>query len=84
MDAARLSTQLLGSPATKALVGLRLANDYLDQGFTALRDLGSADPEWPTVDRRPRRSWRGRLTTSNLPDTGRGPGHAGPIATAEP
>ncbi|MDA8355664.1 MAG: amidohydrolase family protein [Actinomycetota bacterium] len=52
MDASRLSTQLLDSAATKALVGLRLANDYLDRGFTTLRDLGSADPEWPTVDLR--------------------------------
>ena len=52
MDAARLSTQLLDSTATKALVGLRLADDYLDQGFTTLRDLGSADPEWPTIDLR--------------------------------
>ncbi len=52
MDAAHLSTQLLDSTATKALVGLRLANDYLDQGFTTLRDLGSADPEWPTIDLR--------------------------------
>jgi imidazolonepropionase-like amidohydrolase len=52
MDATHLSTQLLDSTATKALVGLRLANDYLDQGFTTLRDLGSADPDWPTVDLR--------------------------------
>ena len=52
MDASQLSTQLLDSTATKALVGLRLANDYLDQGFTTLRDLGSADPEWPTIDLR--------------------------------
>ncbi len=52
MDASQLSTQLLDSAATKALVGLRLANDYLDQGFTTLRDLGSADPEWPTIDLR--------------------------------
>ena len=29
---------------------MRLANDYLDRGFTTLRDLGSADPEWPTID----------------------------------
>ncbi|MDA8270310.1 MAG: amidohydrolase family protein, partial [Actinomycetota bacterium] len=39
MDASQLSTQLLDSAATKALVGLRLANDYLDRGFTTLRDL---------------------------------------------
>ena len=52
MNASQLSTQLLDSAATKALVGLRLANDYLDRGFTTLRDLGSADPEWPTIDLR--------------------------------
>jgi imidazolonepropionase-like amidohydrolase len=52
MDASQLSTQLLDSSATKALVGLRLANDYLDLGFTTLRDLGSADPDWPTIDLR--------------------------------
>ena len=52
MDASQLSTQLLGSTVTKALVGLRLANDYLDRGFTTLRDLGSADPDWPTGDLR--------------------------------
>ena len=44
MDATHLSTQLLDSTATKALVGLRLANDYLDQGFTTLRDLGASRP----------------------------------------
>ncbi len=48
MDAAHLSTQLLDSTATKALVGPRLADDYLDQGFTTLRDLGSADPAQAT------------------------------------
>jgi imidazolonepropionase-like amidohydrolase len=52
MDASQLSTQLLDSAATKALVGRRLANDYLDRGFTTLRDLGSADPQWPTIDLR--------------------------------
>lgn len=33
-------------------MGLHLANDDLDQGFTTLGDLGSADPAWPTVDLR--------------------------------
>jgi imidazolonepropionase-like amidohydrolase len=26
--------------------------EYMSYGFTTLRDLGSADPEWPTVDLR--------------------------------
>jgi imidazolonepropionase-like amidohydrolase len=38
--------------ATKALTGLHLAREYLNFGFTTLRDLGSMDPEFPTVDLR--------------------------------
>jgi imidazolonepropionase-like amidohydrolase len=52
LNAATLYTQSMDSSATKALTALRLANDYLDRGFTTLRDLGSADPDWPTVDLR--------------------------------
>ena len=48
MDAAKT----LESPASKALKGLSLAREYMSYGFTTLRDLGSADPEWPTVDLR--------------------------------
>ena len=52
MDAADLARQTLDSPATKALRGLGLARAYLRQGFTTLRDLGTMDPDFPTVDLR--------------------------------
>ena len=47
MDAANLSQQTLESSAAKALKALSLAREYLDYGFTTLRDLGSMDPEFP-------------------------------------
>ncbi len=50
MDAANLAWQTLDSSATKALKGLSVAREYMRYGFTTLRDLGTADPEWPTVD----------------------------------
>jgi imidazolonepropionase-like amidohydrolase len=52
MDAANLAQQTLESSATKALKGLSLAREYMSYGFTTLRDLGTVDPEWPTVDLR--------------------------------
>ncbi len=52
MDAADLPQQTLQSSAAKALHGLALAREYLRSGFTTLRDLGSMDPEFPTVDLR--------------------------------
>lgn len=52
MDASRLAAQTLESSAAKALTGLGLAREYLGYGFTTLRDLGSMDPEFPTVDLR--------------------------------
>ncbi len=52
MDAANLAQQTLASTATKVLKGLSLAREYLRYGFTTLRDLGSMDPEFPTVDLR--------------------------------
>jgi imidazolonepropionase-like amidohydrolase len=52
MDAANLSQQTLESSAGKALKGLSLAREYMSYGFTTLRDLGTADPEWPTIDLR--------------------------------
>ena len=52
MDAADLAQQTLRSAAAKALKGLSLAREYLEYGFTTLRDLGSMDPEFPTVDLR--------------------------------
>ncbi len=52
MDAANLMQQTLESSASKALRGLSLAREYMSYGFTTLRDLGTADPQWPTVDLR--------------------------------
>ena len=52
MDAANLAQQTLQSSAAKALKGLSLAREYMGYGFTTLRDLGSVDPEWPTIDLR--------------------------------
>src|SRR5271165_4774415 len=50
MDAANLALQTLQSSAAKALAGLSLAREYMSYGFTTLRDLGSVDPEFPTID----------------------------------
>ena len=52
MDASNLAVQTLDSSAAKALKGLSIARQYMSYGFTTLRDLGSVDPEWPTVDLR--------------------------------
>jgi imidazolonepropionase-like amidohydrolase len=52
MEGSHIATQTLASEATKALTGLGLAQAYLLRGFTTLRDLGSMDPAWPTVDLR--------------------------------
>jgi imidazolonepropionase-like amidohydrolase len=52
VDGSALASQTLDSSATKALTGLGLAQQYMQRGFTTLRDLGSMDPEWPTVDLR--------------------------------
>jgi len=52
MDASDLAQQTLESSSAKALTGLALARQYLGYGFTTLRDLGSLDPEFPTVDLR--------------------------------
>ena len=52
MDAANLALQTLQSAASKALKGLSLAREYMNCWFTILRDLGSVDPEWPTIDLR--------------------------------
>jgi imidazolonepropionase-like amidohydrolase len=52
MDASALAHQTLASTATKALTGLGLARQYLDFGFTTIRDLGTMDPGFPTVDLR--------------------------------
>ncbi|MGH8279557.1 MAG: metal-dependent hydrolase family protein [Gammaproteobacteria bacterium] len=52
MDASNLAQQTLQSSAAKALKGLGIAREYMRYGFTTLRDMGSADPEFPTVDLR--------------------------------
>lgn len=52
MDASNLAVQTLESSAAKALKGLGIAREYMRYGFTTLRDLGSMDPEYPTVDLR--------------------------------
>src|SRR5438309_7272220 len=52
MDASNLAKQTLVSSASKALKGLSIAQKYMNYGFTTLRDLGSVDPEWPTIDLR--------------------------------
>ena len=52
MDASNLAQQTLQSSAAKALKGLSLAREYMSYGFTTLRDLGSMDPDFPTVDLR--------------------------------
>jgi imidazolonepropionase-like amidohydrolase len=52
MDASNLAAQTLASSAAKALQGLSLAREYMSYGFTSLRDLGTVDPEWPTIDLR--------------------------------
>lgn len=52
MEAAKLAQQTLQSSAAKALKGLSIAREYMTYGFTTLRDLGSVDPDWPTVDLR--------------------------------
>ena len=52
MDAADLARQTLQSSAAKALKGLGIARDYMRYGFTTLRDMGCADPDFPTVDLR--------------------------------
>lgn len=52
MDASNLARQTLESSASKALKGMSLAREYMRYGFTTLRDLGSADPDWPTIDLR--------------------------------
>jgi imidazolonepropionase-like amidohydrolase len=52
MDAAHLAQQTLESAASKALKALSLARQYMTYGFTTLRDLGSVDPDWPTIDLR--------------------------------
>ena len=50
--ACNLSSQILECSATKALTGLHLAQQYMRYGFTTLRDMGTLDPDWPTINLR--------------------------------
>jgi imidazolonepropionase-like amidohydrolase len=52
LDGLNLREQILQCSATKALAGLHLAQQYMRYGFTTLRDMGTIDPEWPTINLR--------------------------------
>lgn len=52
LDGLHLKEQALHCSARKALVGLHLAQQYMRHGFTTLRDMGTFDPDWPTIDLR--------------------------------
>ncbi|MFC5431647.1 amidohydrolase family protein [Paraburkholderia denitrificans] len=52
LNGLNLREQVLQCSASKALTGLHLAQQYMRHGFTTLRDLGTFDPEWPTVNLR--------------------------------
>lgn len=52
VDGLDLARQTLQCSTTKALAGLHNARQYMRHGFTTLRDMGTLDPEWPTVDLR--------------------------------
>lgn len=52
LDGLNLREQILQCSATKALTGLHLAQQYMRYGFTAVRDMGALDPDWPTINLR--------------------------------
>ncbi|MGH7985932.1 MAG: amidohydrolase family protein [Candidatus Binataceae bacterium] len=52
LDGLNLRQQTLQCSATKALTGLHLAQQYMRYGFTTLRDMGTLDPDWPTINLR--------------------------------
>lgn len=52
VDGLNLAQQTLQSSPAKALVGLHHAQQYMRYGFTTLRDMGTLDPEWPTIELR--------------------------------
>jgi imidazolonepropionase-like amidohydrolase len=52
VDGLNLKQQTLQCSAVKALAGLHHAQRYMRYGFTTLRDMGTLDPEWPTVNLR--------------------------------
>lgn len=52
LDGLHLKEQILQCAASKALTGLHLAQQYMRYGFTTLRDMGTFDPDWPTINLR--------------------------------
>ena len=52
VDGLNLARQSLQCSPAKALAGLHHAQQYMRYGFTALRDMGTLDPEWPTINLR--------------------------------
>jgi imidazolonepropionase-like amidohydrolase len=52
LDGLNLRQQIIQCSATKALTGLHLAQQYMRYGFTTLRDMGTLDPDWPTINLR--------------------------------
>ena len=52
VDGLNLARQTLQCSSAKALAGLHYAQQYMRYGFTTLRDMGTLDPEWPTINLR--------------------------------
>ena len=52
LNALNLKQSTLQCSAVKALDGLHLAQQYMRYGFTTLRDMGTFDPDWPTINLR--------------------------------
>ncbi|WP_414474434.1 amidohydrolase family protein [Microvirga sp. M2] len=52
LDGLNLKQQTLQCSAVKALDGLHHAQQYMRYGFTTLRDMGTLDPDWPTINLR--------------------------------
>ena len=52
VEGLNLARQTLQCSPAKALAGLYYAQQYMRYGFTTLRDMGTLDPEWPTVNLR--------------------------------
>ncbi|HVJ07438.1 MAG TPA: amidohydrolase family protein [Acidisarcina sp.] len=52
VDGMNLARQTLQCSTAKALAGLHHAQQYMRYGFTTLRDMGTLDPEWPTIELR--------------------------------
>ncbi len=52
VDGLNLARQTLQCSSAKVLAGLHHAQQYMRSGFTTLRDMGTLDPEWPTIELR--------------------------------